>query len=91
MTIFNLMKITKKLSKRVENTVGKGEIAHYKQVLLFPKSFKKTCTEDTLKQGLVWERVNTSLQSFTLLNYIFNNFVSSLKKFQLHKQFVILK
>ena len=26
----------KKLSKRVENTVGKGEISHYEQFLLFP-------------------------------------------------------
>ena len=33
--------------KRVENTVGKGEIACYKQFLLFPQSFQKTCTADT--------------------------------------------
>ena len=26
----------RKLSKQVENTVGKGEIAHYEQFLLFP-------------------------------------------------------
>ena len=26
----------RKLSKPVENTVGKGEIAHYEQFLLFP-------------------------------------------------------
>ena len=36
----------KKLSKRVENTVGKGEIAHYKQFLIFPECFQKTCTAD---------------------------------------------
>ena len=36
----------KKLSKRVENTVGKGEIAHYEQFLLFPQCFQKTCTAD---------------------------------------------
>ena len=36
-----------KLSKRVENTVGKGEIAHYEQFLLFPQCFQKTCTADT--------------------------------------------
>ena len=34
-----------KFSKRVENTVRKGEIAHYKQFLLFPQCFQKTCTE----------------------------------------------
>ena len=37
----------KRLSKRVENTVGKGEIAHYEQFLLFPQCFQKTCTADT--------------------------------------------
>ena len=37
----------KKLSKWAENTVGKGEIAHYKQLLLFPQCFQKTCTADT--------------------------------------------
>ena len=30
----------------------------YKQFLLFPLCFQKTCTADTLKPGLVWERVN---------------------------------
>ena len=34
----------RKLSKQVENTVGKVEIAHYEQFLLFPKCFQKTCT-----------------------------------------------
>ena len=33
--------------KRVENTVGKGEIAPYEQFLLFPQCFQKTCREDT--------------------------------------------
>ena len=32
-----------KLSKRVENTVGKGEIAHDEQFLLFPQCFQKSC------------------------------------------------
>ena len=35
-----------KLSKRVENTVGKGEIARNEQFLLFPQCFQKTCTAD---------------------------------------------
>ena len=30
-------------SKWVENTVGKGEIAHYEQFLLFPQCFQKAC------------------------------------------------
>ena len=33
--------------KRVENTVGKGEIARYEQFLLFPQCFQKTCIRDT--------------------------------------------
>ena len=37
----------RKLSKRVENSVGKGEIARYEQFLLFPQCFQKTCTADT--------------------------------------------
>ena len=37
----------RKLLKRVENTVGKGEIARYEQFLLFPQCFQKTCTADT--------------------------------------------
>ena len=35
-----------KLSKQVENTEGKGEIAYNEQFLLFPQSFRKTCTPD---------------------------------------------
>ena len=36
-----------KFFKRVENTVGKGEIARYEQFLLFPPCFQKTCSADT--------------------------------------------
>ena len=32
---------SKMFSKRVENTVGKGEIARYEQFLLFPQCFSK--------------------------------------------------
>ena len=34
---------SKKYSKQVENTVGKGEIARYEQFLLFPQYFQKAC------------------------------------------------
>ena len=37
----------RKFSKRVENNVGKGEIALYEQFLLFPQSFQKIYTADT--------------------------------------------
>ena len=37
----------RKFLKRVENTVGKGEIARYEQFLLLPRRFQKTCTAGT--------------------------------------------
>ena len=55
-TISNLMKIAESSQIRVENIVGKGEIAHYEQFLLFPQCFQKACTADKWKKGLVWER-----------------------------------
>ena len=36
-----------KFHRRIENTVGKGEIARYEQFLLFPQYFQQTCTTDT--------------------------------------------
>ena len=37
----------RKFSKRVEYTVGKGEIARYQQFLLFPQCFPRNSTADT--------------------------------------------
>ena len=48
----------RKLSKQVENTVGKGEIVRYEQFLLSPRCFQNTCPADTQKPGLVRETVN---------------------------------
>ena len=47
----------RKLSKWVENTVGKGEIARYKQFLLFPQCFQKVCFPGASKGVIVWEWV----------------------------------
>ena len=47
----------KKLSKRVENNVGKGEIAGYEQFLLFPHCFQKACFPEASKGVIVWEWV----------------------------------
>ena len=41
----------RKLSNRVENTVGKGEIARYEQFLLFPLCFQKACFPGASKKG----------------------------------------
>ena len=55
---FKLIEIGRKLSKPVENTVGKGEIARHKQFLLFPQCFQKACFPGASKVVIVWEWVN---------------------------------
>ena len=47
-----------KLSIRVENTVGKGEIARYEQFLLVPQYFQKACFPGASKGVMVWEGLN---------------------------------
>ena len=47
----------RKLSKRVENTVGKEEIARYEQFLLFPQCFHKACFPGASKGVIAWEWV----------------------------------
>ena len=47
----------RKLSERVENTVGKGEIACYEQFLLFPQCFQEACFPKGVKSVIVWEWV----------------------------------
>ena len=42
---------------KVENTVGKGEIARYEQFLLFPQCFQKACFPGASKGVIVWEWV----------------------------------
>ena len=49
---------SRKFSKRVENTVGKGEIACYEQFLLFPQCFQKARFPGASKDVIVWEWVN---------------------------------
>ena len=53
---------SRKFSKRVENTVGKGEIARYEQFLLFPQCFQKACFPGASKGVVVWEWVNVILR-----------------------------
>ena len=52
----------RKLSKRVENTVGKGEIARYEQFLLFPQCFQRACFPGVSKGVIVWEGVKLGPQ-----------------------------
>ena len=53
------------LSKQVENTVGKGEIACYEQFLLFPQCFQKSCFPGASKGVIVWEWVKNLTLSQT--------------------------
>ena len=39
--------------------MGKGEIAHYEQFLLFPRCFQKACFPGASKGVIVWEWVNS--------------------------------
>ena len=55
---FRFDKNGRKLSKWVENTVGKGEIARNEQFLLFPQCFQKVCFPGVSKGVVVWEWVN---------------------------------
>ena len=45
----------RKLSKWVENTMGKGEIARCEQFLLFPLCFQKACFPGASEGVIVWE------------------------------------
>ena len=55
---FKFDKNGRKLSKQIENTVGKGEIARYEQFLLFPQCFQKACFPGASKGVIMCEWVN---------------------------------
>ena len=54
---FKLDENVRKLSKRVENTAGKGEIARYEHFSLFPQCFQKACFPGASRGVIVWEWV----------------------------------
>ena len=45
--------------------MGKGEIAHYEQFLLFPQCFQKACSPGASKGVIVWEWVKAFVLLFT--------------------------
>ena len=51
----------RKLSKRVENTVGQREIARDEQFLLVPQCFQKACFQGASKGVIVWEWLKMAL------------------------------
>ena len=64
------MKIAESSLKRVENTVGKGEIARYEQFLLFPQCFPKACFPGASKGVIVWEWVKRPVVQDVLFKYL---------------------
>ena len=56
----------RKLSKRVENTVRKGEIARYEQFLLFPQCLQKACVPGASKGVIGWEWVKQEIAWFVM-------------------------
>ena len=56
---FKFNENSRKFSKRVKNTVGKGQIACYEQFLLFRQCFQKACFPGASKGVIVWEWVKT--------------------------------
>ena len=72
-TILYLMKIAKKFSKRVENTVGKEEIPRYEQFLLYPQCFQqKACFPGAAKGATVWEWVKYNVENCRNTSFLFN-------------------
>ena len=60
----------------VENIVRKGEIACYKQFLLFLQCFPQLCIFNVSKCGIVWKWVNTQFQALlTLKETAYENIV----------------
>ena len=79
---FKFVKNGRKLSKQVENTVGKGEIACYEQFLLFPQCFQKACFLGASKGVIVWEWVKTmSVLKLRIFNYLPNEKIMDWTKF----------
>ena len=55
---FNFDGNVEKLSKRVGNTVEKGEIAHYEQFLLFPTVFSRLVLQTCKSKGFFGKGLN---------------------------------
>ena len=52
--------------RRVEKTVGKGEIARHEQFFLFPQCFQKACFPGASKGVTVWEWDNSCQSEYGL-------------------------
>ena len=78
---FEFHENSRKFSKQIENTVGKGKIARYEQFLLFPQCFQKACFPGASKGVIVCEWVNsTERQNFRLVQIEPNDKILDLSK-----------
>ena len=68
---------SRKFSKLVENTVGKGEIVPYEQFLLFPQCFQRACSPGASKGVIVWEWVNTIFIGYLCFFFVLICFILS--------------
>ena len=69
---FKLDENDKKFFKRVQNTIGKGEVAHYEQFLLFPHGYKT-----------LWEKEKLLIMSnFSFSHSVFEGLVLQKRKNQ---------
>ena len=66
---FKLDENSRKFCKRVENTVGKGEIARHEQFLLFPQCFQKACFPGASKGVIEWEWIKREKKLFTNISF----------------------
>ena len=78
--IFKFDENSRKFSKRVENTVGKGEIARHEQFLLFPQCFQKACFLEASKGVIVWQWVNQHFPLFPQYFLPYHRQASSLEQ-----------
>ena len=60
---FNFDENGRKFSKQIENTVGKGEIARYKQFLLFPQCFQRHVLQTCKIQGLFGKELSIQIRN----------------------------
>ena len=65
--------MAEKFSKWVENTMGKGEIAHYEQFLLFLQCFKRLVLQKHKKQRFFGTRLNYLILDKSILNILKKN------------------
>ena len=61
----------------VENTVGKGEIAHFEQFLLFPTEFQKICIADKKQTRACLGKGHTK-RTLWVNNYLISSLVSQI-------------